>query len=238
MSTKPLLPVDIVIDSREDAKHPEFKQFFMREGLKIAIQALPAGDFLLLAPPGKQSILVERKTVNDFANSIRDNRIWDQSKLLAKAAEEDGHIPMIIIEGCLEELVKYRNWHIQSLLRVIDTLLLEYHIPVLNTPSKEATLKWIVAKAKSLGRTEDKRVIRMRVEKKPMSLNERILYVAEGIVGPTIARRLLKKFKTLKALANASVYELMSVEGIGEKRAQEIYALFNTEWREEESEQQ
>jgi len=71
----------------------------------------------------------------------------------------------------------------------------------------------------------------MRVEKKPMSIQERILYVAEGLVGPVLARRLLEKFKTLRNIANASVYELMSVEGIGEKRAQEIYAIFNTEWR-------
>lgn len=231
MSLKLLTPVDIVIDSREDAKHPEFRQLFMREGLRVAVQALTAGDFLLLAPPGKQSLLIERKTVDDFANSIRDNRIWEQSKLLQKSAEVDGHRPLIIIEGSLAVLEKYRNWKIQSILRVIDTLLLEYNIPVLHTPHKEATIAWLVAKAKSLGKTEEKKVLRMRVEKKPMNIQERILYVAEGLVGPVLARRLLEKFKTLRNIANASVYELMSVEGIGEKRAQEIYAIFNTEWR-------
>jgi ERCC4-type nuclease len=233
LSIKLLVPVDVIIDSREDAKHPEFKSMLTREGLRVAVQALQAGDFLLLAPPGKQSILVERKSVDDFANSIRDNRVWEQSRLLKEAARVDGHKPLILIEGSLEDLEVYRDWRIQSVLRVLDTIILELEIPVLFTPSKEATIAWIVAKSKSLGKTEEKRVVRMRVERKPMSIEERILYVAEGLVGPTIARRLLQRFKTLRSIANASIYELMSVEGVGEKRAQEIYALFNTEWREQ-----
>jgi ERCC4-type nuclease len=145
----------------------------------------------------------------------------------------DSHKPLIIVEGSLEKLEKYRGWKIQSILRVMDELVLDMNIPIIYTPHKDATIAWIIAKAKSLGKTEDKKIMRMRVEKKPMSLEERILYVAEGIVGPILARRLLAKFKTLRNIANASVHELMSVEGIGEKRAQEIYAIFNTQWREE-----
>lgn len=232
MSHKPLLPIDVIIDSREDAKHPEFKTMLIREGLRISVQELDAGDFLLVAPPEKRSILVERKTVDDFANSVKDGRIWDQSNLLKEAANLDGHIPLLIIEGDLSRLVRYRSWRIQSILRVLDTLILDVGIPVLYTPDSEATILWIASKAKSLGRTNDKKIVRMRVEKKPMSLNERILYVAEGLVGPQLARRLLERFKTLRAIANASVIELMSVEGIGEKRAQDIYAIFNTPWRE------
>jgi ERCC4-type nuclease len=72
----------------------------------------------------------------------------------------------------------------------------------------------------------------MRVEKKPMELNERILYVVEGLAGPTLARRLLAHFKTIRNIANASISDLLKVEGIGEKRAQEIYAVLNTPWRE------
>jgi len=63
-----------------------------------------------------------------------------------------------------------------------------------------------------------------------MDIQDRILYVAEGIIGPTLARKLLERFKTLRNIANASKHELLSVEGIGEKRAEEIYLLFNTPW--------
>ncbi|MET1160129.1 MAG: ERCC4 domain-containing protein [Thermoprotei archaeon] len=233
MAIKLLTPVDIVIDSREDSKNPDFKREFMRRGLKVAIRDLPAGDFLLLTSPssGKKPVLVERKTVTDFANSIRDNRVWEQAKLLVEATKRDDYQPFIVIEGWLGVLEKYRGWKIQSVLRVIDTLMIDFGIPVLNTPNKNATIEWLVAKAKSLGKTEEKRVYRLRVEKKPMGLYDRILYVAESIAGPTLARKLLKKFKTLRNLANASIRELMSIEGIGEKRAREIYEVFNVEWR-------
>lgn len=229
-----LSPVDIIIDSRENSKHPEFRKEFQSNGLKTAVQPLPAGDFLLLAAPGKKPVLVERKTVIDLGNSIRDNRIWEQAKLLAEAAEKEGYQPFIIVEGWLGVLEKYRGWKIQSVLRVIDTLMLDFEIPVLNTPNKQATIAWLIAKAKSLGKTEEKKIYRMRVEKKPMSLKDRILYVAESIVGPTLARKLLREFKTLRNIANASIKELMVVEGIGEKRANEIYLIFNTEWSDDQ----
>jgi DNA excision repair protein ERCC-4 len=228
-----LTPVDIVIDSREDSKHPEFRRAFISSGLRVAVRALPAGDFLLLASSGKKPLLVERKTVTDLGNSIRDNRVWDQAKRLAEAAVKDDYQPFLVVEGWIGVLEKYRGWHIQSVLRVLDSLMLDFKIPVLNTPNKQATIRWLIAKAKSLGKTEEKKIYRLRVERKPMGLNERILYVAESIVGPTLARKLLKEFKTLRNIANASIKELMVVEGIGEKRAHEIYELFNTVWREE-----
>lgn len=235
MSQALLAPVDVIIDSREDAANPEFKVKLAVEGVKTAVRELPAGDFLILAPTGGKSVLVERKTVDDLANSIRDGRIWEQVALLRESASRDGHIPVLLVEGCLEKLEKHRGWRIQSVIRVLDTIAIDQGVPVLNSPSKEATIKWIAAKAKSLGRTEEKRFVRMRVEKKPMSLNERILYVVEGVAGPVLARRLLTKFKTIRNIANASIYELMTVEGIGEVRAQEIHAVFNTPWREETS---
>ena len=229
-----LAPVDVIIDSREDSKHPEFRKELVARGLKVAVQPLPAGDFLLLASPGKKPVLVERKTVTDFGNSIRDNRVWEQAKLLVEAAKRDGYNALFIIEGWIGILEKYRGWRIQSVLRVIDTLVLDFGLPVLNTPNKQATIEWLVAKAKSLGKTEEKKIYRLRVEKKPMSINERILYVAESIAGPRLARKLLKEFKTLKNIANASIRELMAIEGIGEKRAKEIYSIFNTEWSDTE----
>lgn len=228
-----LTPVDIIVDSREASKHPEVVKEFKKRGLAVAVQALEAGDYYLLAAPGKKPLLIERKTVNDLLNSIRDNRIWEQTILLKESASKDGLQPLLVIEGWMGVIEKYRQWRIQSVLRVLDTIMLEYNVPVLYTPSLKATVEWIIAKARSLGETRDKKVFRMRTEKKPMSLYEKILYVAEGFAGPTLARKLLRHFKTLKAIANASIAELTKVEGIGEKRAMEIYSIFNTPWRED-----
>jgi len=230
-----LTPVDIIIDSREASKQKDIVEELRRRGLKVAIRNLSAGDYYLLATEDKKPILVERKSIIDFANSVRDNRIWEQAKLLKEFENRENAIAILLIEGSFSLLKRFTKWNITAILRVIDEIITTWNLRVLPTPNKEATIAWLVAKAKSLGATNKKRIVRLRTEKKPMTLNERILYVAEGIVGPTIARKLLRRFKTLRNIANASIPELMKVEGIGEKRAREIYAIFNTPWIEDKS---
>ncbi|PKA81899.1 DNA ligase (NAD+) [Ulvibacter sp. MAR_2010_11] len=59
---------------------------------------------------------------------------------------------------------------------------------------------------------------------------ERVLF-ALGIryVGETVAKKLAKHFKTIDAVANASVEELVSVDEIGERIAQSVVAFFSEE---------
>lgn len=230
MGFKLLVPVDIVMDSREFSKNPDVKDMLERNGVKTAVSKLEVGDYLLLASEENRPILIERKSIMDFAQSIRDGRLWEQAKLLLDHCVDNNYQPLILIEGSLSLLRKHSGWSIQSVLRAIDTVILDFKIPVLNTPDKESTISWLVVKAKSLGETSKKRIYRLRVEKKPLSIEDKILYVAESFSGPILARRLLEKFRTLRNIANASIIELMSVEGIGEARAREIYMIFNTEW--------
>lgn len=227
----PLIPVDIIVDSREASKQKEIIEALRKAGIRVAISALSVGDYYLMACEDKKPILVERKSVIDFANSIRDNRVWEQVKLLKQAEEEEELKPVILLEGNLNTIIRFTKWNITVILRIIDEITLNWKIPIIPSPNKEATTKWLIAKAKALGETNKKKPPRLRVKKKPMTINERILYVAEGLVGPTLARKLLEHFKTLKNVANASTLELMKVEGIGEKRAREIYMIFNTPWR-------
>ncbi len=231
ISEVPLTPVDIVIDSREAAKNKDIVEVLKRKGVKVAISALTVGDYYLLAPEGRKPILVERKTVMDFLNSIRDKRVWEQAKILKEAEEVEEVIPVIILEGSLSAIERFTKWRITAVLRILDELVLSWNIRVIPTPNKKSTIEWLVAKIKALGSPERKRPPKLRVKKKPISINEQILYVAEGLVGPVLARKLLLYFKTLRNIANASVGELMRVEGIGEKRAKEIYAIFNTTWK-------
>ncbi|OYT56721.1 MAG: hypothetical protein B6U76_02875 [Desulfurococcales archaeon ex4484_217_2] len=231
ISEVPLTPVDIIIDSREAAKNKDVVEVLKRKGVKVAISALTVGDYYLLAPEGRKPILVERKTVMDFLNSIRDKRVWEQAKILKEAEEVEEVIPVIILEGSLSAIERFTKWRITAVLRILDELVLSWNIRVIPTPNRKSTIEWLVAKIKALGSPERKRPPKLRVKKKPMSINEQILYVAEGLVGPVLARKLLLHFKTLRNIANASVGELMRIEGIGEKRAKEIYAIFNTTWK-------
>ncbi|RUM46953.1 MAG: hypothetical protein DSY37_03980 [Hyperthermus sp.] len=230
LSSRLLSPVDIIVDSREAAANKDIVEGLKKRGVQVAIAELSAGDYYLTAAAGRRPVLVERKTVVDFANSIRDGRIWDQAERLKEAGREGDAEPLLLLEGWLGLLERRTKWNITAVLRVLDELVLEWRIPVMPVHNKNATVSWLAAKAKSLGKTREKNVVRLRVDKKPLQLNDRILYVTEGLAGPVIARRLLQHFGTLRAIANASIRELMSVEGVGEKRAKEIYALFNTKW--------
>jgi len=181
ISSKLLVPVDVVVDSREASKNSDIVEMIREKGVRIAVLELEAGDYYILARDPSKALLVERKTVIDLANSIRDNRLWDQAKRLVEAARSDGVKPVIVLEGWLGLIEKRTKWNIAAVLRALDELVLEWGIPVIPTHNKQATAAWIAAKAKSLGRTEEKRVLRLRVEKKPPTLAEKILYVVEGL---------------------------------------------------------
>lgn len=228
-----LVPVDVVVDSREAAKASRIVEGLRAAGLEVAVAHLSAGDYYLLAEESSRPLLVERKTVTDLLNSIRDNRLWSQLKLLKEAAEKEDVDLVIVLEGWLGVVERYRSWRVQAVLRILDEVLLDWGVPILPSPNTNATARWLATKAKSLGRRERKRPPRLRVERKPMTPAERALYVAEGLAGPVLARRLLHHFGTLKSLANATVEELLRVEGIGEKRAKEIYEVLNTPYKDD-----
>jgi len=229
-----LYPVDVTIDSREAniyiKKQVTIRKYLESLGLKVRVSTLPVGDYLLHARVKEESVLIERKTVTDFANAIRTNRLWEQLELLSLAKKDERMQVVLILEGWIRLLEKFTKWQPQAILRIIETIEVKYGIPVVPSPNFEWTALYIKARATALGRSEEKKVYALRVGRKPKDVQERILYVVEGLVGPVLARRLLKKFKTIKRLANAQKVELMLVEGIGEERAEFIWRVFNTPW--------
>ncbi|MFP3279068.1 MAG: helix-hairpin-helix domain-containing protein [Candidatus Micrarchaeota archaeon] len=50
-------------------------------------------------------------------------------------------------------------------------------------------------------------------------------------VGPKLAYELLKEFKSIKNVVNASVDELMRVDKIGKKKASRIHEILNFEYK-------
>jgi len=80
-----------------------------------------------------------------------------------------------------------------------------------------------------------KRLPRVRGEKRILSLPEMQRYIVESLpyVGPSLAVKLLRHFKTVEKIFTASEKELARVEGIGEKRAREIRRVLTAEYKEE-----
>ena len=68
--------------------------------------------------------------------------------------------------------------------------------------------------------------------KKPLNLKEQQEYIISALpnIGPSLAKPLLKKFKTVKSIINATEEELKDVELIGEKKAKAIKNLTDKEY--------
>ena len=75
-----ILLTTIVVDSREKKIIEKVRQRLKKkniENIDVEVRALDAGDFLITLDDGTK-YLFERKTLNDFQNSIMSKRLWNQ----------------------------------------------------------------------------------------------------------------------------------------------------------------
>ena len=67
----------IVIDSREKKLIEKVKRKGKKSNIDVEVRTLDAGDFLIMLDDGSK-YLFERKTLNDFQNSVMSKRLWNQ----------------------------------------------------------------------------------------------------------------------------------------------------------------
>ncbi len=188
---------------------------------EVKTMMLKVGDYLL-----SERVVVERKTYDDFINSIIDGRLFKQLKAMREQFEK----PILIIEG---EKTNERKIHENAVNGAIASAAIDYSIPVIFTvdPEQTADLLLIIAKREQF---ENKKEPRLRGEKKPMTLKAQQKYLIEGLpgIGPNAAESLLKHFKTPERVITATEEELVMVEGIGKKKAEKIRKVVTSEYEE------
>lgn len=162
----------------------------LNEVVGVSIKPLEAGDYLIVGSAGQA--LIERKTIFDFLNSLKD-RLWDQ---LEKLKEFEGE-KSILLEGYLG-LYRRRGWKEVSVLALMDRIIHGWGIPIIYTPDVMGTLTYLVWKHKALGKAEEFREYPLRVRRKEMNLEEQAIYTLEGLCGHETAKALLRHFKTLR----------------------------------------
>jgi Fanconi anemia group M protein len=84
--------------------------------------------------------------------------------------------------------------------------------------------------------TKSKTNINLRFKKAPVKNSYLLEYIISGIPGinSSRAKNLLTTMKTLQTIFNSDIGELMEIDGIGRKIAQEIYKLSRYTYDEEE----
>ncbi len=211
--------VTIVVDTRE------LSSSVVRELLSLGIISKPkrleVGDYIL-----SSRVCVERKTTEDFLQSIIDGRLFEQAIAMKRSYAR----PVILVEG--DSLYTSRNLSPQAIRGALAAIAVDLGIPVFFTASESESAALIASIARR-EQLEGERYVEVRGGK-PATLGEQQEFLVAGLPGinTTLARRLLKEFGSVERIFTASREELMRVHGIGEKIAEEIRRVVSSPYEE------
>ncbi len=197
----------ITVDRREPK---EIIKELITEELDVEVKQLEIADFIIqtkLIDGKTQTVGIERKTIQDLLNSIIDKRLINQLIML----KENFDISLLIIEG-EENIYALRDFHPNSIRGIVTTVAIDFQIPIINTKNYRDTAKYLTIIAKRL--EKPRKAFTLLPKRKALTIKEQQLMIVESLpgIGPTIAKSLLEKFKTIKNLVNATEKELQEVD--------------------------
>ena len=212
-------------------------------GADVRIDRLVTGDFRI-----GERILVERKTVRDFVDSLVDGRLLEQASRLVGAAPRS----LLLIEG--EGLFESNRVHPHALMGALTTLALDFGIPIVTTKDGAETARFLTVASRREesmldGLTPQARdrleAVKPEIWMDPVTqaaagarelrkspnqekFTAMSLLIAIPSVDQDLANRLLKRYGTIAALIWADEDDLRQVEGITETQVREIWRTFRS----------
>ncbi|NVM46489.1 MAG: DEAD/DEAH box helicase family protein [Candidatus Lokiarchaeota archaeon] len=202
----------IVCDNRETASAVVRALSLM--GVSIELKQLPVADYILSGRVG-----IERKSAKDFNDSVKDGRLFNELFELKNNFVR----PILILEG---DPFLNSNINQNALYGAITSLILNLGITVYKTKDPADSAMFIYQLAKK-EQSDSKMELKLRFDKKPIEISSLLEYIVAGIPGINAlrAKNLLSELKSLQEIFNADIGDLMKVENVGKKIAQEIYKL-------------
>ncbi len=207
-----MVEIKIYIDDREPDKLCKKAEKIIPG---IEKKRLKVGDIVC----NERSIVIERKEVRDFAQSLQDRRIYRQVNNMKENYE---NCYVIIIGDFLSVLKnKYIHFNTKQLIGGMASIAVRYNIPVIRVDNNSQFLQ--LSKAiieKSDGKKVDEEKIVLQTHRtKDVNLN--ILTCIPGI-GPGHAKRILENYDSVGEICNTSVEDLMKIKGVGKQKAENI----------------
>lgn len=218
--TPPAGTITIFADSRESPSH--INRYLEEMGASVEKKNLEVGDFVC-----SERVVLERKTIRDFLQSITDGRIFSQLSNL----KEGFDCPVLMIEGNPELLFLESRIHENAIRGVLAHIAIDSRIPIIwtrNSRESAAQIFWIARREQAPGNKS----LSVRPGRKPKARSEMQEFLVAGLphVNTVLSRRLLKKFRTARKVFNAKPEKLKGVEGLGEEKAKRIWELINREY--------
>lgn len=213
----------VYVDERErNSKVPEY---LTAKGVTVIFKMLDVGDYIVNNVVG-----IERKTANDYINSLIDGRLFEQLSKLKERFDKT----LLIVEGDMHKALKGRNIHRNAILGSHVSLLLDLGVFIIYTRNEEETAELI----KRIGLHKIKTSFDLRIPRKSglSDITEWQKFVLQCFphIGSKIAQRILEYFGSIHAFCNATIHELSRIEGLSEQKAAEIYQIVHSFYKDYE----
>ncbi len=207
------MPFENIFTSREKKQLPQLKitadhreknslviSELIEHNIQVELKHLQIADFII-----NNSIAIERKTISDFLNSMVNKRLSRQLQELKQYPKS-----LLIIEG-IDEHELYNDTEKQGIhpnaIRgfLLDILFL-YQVPIIFTKDYKDTAKFLLV----LLRKPAENNLSIRAKKRAKTPKEQLQFILEGFpgIGPKTAKKLLKKFHTIKNIINQDLETL------------------------------
>ncbi|MDH3313291.1 MAG: helix-hairpin-helix domain-containing protein [Nitrosopumilus sp.] len=205
----------IIVDERE--RKSGIPELLKSVGMNLEMKTLPIGDYIV----GPETI-VERKSIRDLMASVFDGRLFDQCSRLKEHFEN----PIVLMEGNVDEIEEITENPL-IFYGAISTVVLDFKIPIIPTPSATHTAKLLVSMC---SRKESHKGPYLKKIKKSTDLEQQQLSALCSLpgIGEKFAIRMLEKFGTPLKVFTATTADLTKVEGLGEARAKKIKNMLDS----------
>jgi ERCC4-type nuclease len=205
----------LLVDHREPIEMLEFFQNV--EKLKVEVVALETGDFVI---PGR--LIIERKTAADLVTSVMEveKRIFYQTERIANS-----DLPgVLLLEGNIYQQTNMRLNAITGTLSFLSAIQGTSIIPTIS-PLHSADMVVKLARHSIYGLGYDLALRGLGPKEPRLAAG----FVLEGIPGVSegTSKALLQRFGSIARVAQATVEELKKVDGVGPKRAEQIWVTLN-----------
>ena len=206
----------IIADYRE--KQSGLPELLIKKGAVLTHQSLSAGDYFI-----KGACLIERKTAEDFVQSLIDGRLFNQCRKI----RESGHPGLLIIEGNL--VAVDRKISAEALNATLLSVMVSWQMPIYFSSGKDETASALLRIGSFQKKSKNREVLRGSSKQKCHGSQ---IFFLQSLpkVGPQLALRLISYFGTLERIATAGVSELKAVEGVGKNKAEFIFQFFRTDY--------
>jgi Fanconi anemia group M protein len=207
----------VYADSREG--NSKVIRHLSQMDIDVKVNSMAVGDYQV-----SDEVVIERKTAKDFVDSIIDKRLFKQARELS----EEFKRPLLILEG---DDIYNGMLHPNAVRGTLASIAIDFGISIIPTRNSEDTAA-MIKRIAVREQTGEKPHIQIRTDKKPVSLWEQQLFIVESLpnIGPVNAKNLLQHFGSVLNVINDSESELQEVEGIGEKTAQNIRKVIESEY--------